>query len=133
MHSQRLWQHACTGPVQVYTTWGPKAEKRSGHMCPSLTQKLYPICLQVKNQFSPQQSHRRNKPLLSSPMASSKWPSQNEFSKSLEVQWVIFNLLGSSCKCYSIQFWVSVEVFCVCISASICVSCFFFLVCFVLF
>lgn len=33
---------ACTGPARVCTRWGRRANSRSGHKTPSLTQKISP-------------------------------------------------------------------------------------------
>jgi hypothetical protein len=61
---------ACTVPTWVCTRWDPRDERRSGHVCPSLTQKLFPVDnnLQMK-----METHWGNKVLLRlSPAADSQ-------------------------------------------------------------
>ena len=65
-----LWTHrnraACRGPAQVCTGWGPRAERRSGHMPASLAQKQCPVDnhWQMKIEFRPRAFHWVNKLLL---------------------------------------------------------------------
>lgn len=56
----------CTGLEQIYARWGLITEWRSWHKPPSLTQTLYAIinCSQMKNVFSPIESHRVYQTLL---------------------------------------------------------------------
>lgn len=57
-------QAACAGLTSACTTWSPGAAGRSGHLAPSLTQKLAPGDNKLQILFSPQESHWRNKLLL---------------------------------------------------------------------
>lgn len=73
----------CKGPVQVCSRQVPRAEKRSGHMLPSLAQKLSSIDnhLQMRIWFPLRESHWGNKLLLrESYMSSSRWPKESKFN-----------------------------------------------------
>ena len=73
----------CTGPAWICSRPGPRTERKSGHMIPSLTQRKPPTNnhLQMKTKLSPRESHWKNEPFLRiGLMLSSRWPTPKELS-----------------------------------------------------